>query len=256
MSATKRRLNFTGRKRITRDKVDIVLRPLKPNEPLVADVSIDFTDADFPKSAGVVLEAYQRSSGQRFSLGTVGGLSSNHTISISEIDLSGSVLFRLQVVDLESENGKILGAAERLRPRSSDDPRGKRSLLPIRETDLEDLVWKLQVDDDAGPELLLNYRIPGFKQRLLESTLIQGIILPAALRIILEKLASDRTPDDDEADDWKALWGQFVVTRLKVADDPSEMISEDKEAWVEHCVQVFCGSKGLVEKICRELEED
>src|SRR5262249_21262943 len=154
--------------------------------------------------------------------------------------------FRLKIVDGSKGTGQILGSAERLRPAGADDDSGRRSIFPILEQHLGDEVWRV-ILSDAGPVLALNYRIPGFKHRILENPLVQGIILPAAFRIVLERLIADPVADDEDEDDWRTLWLRFLKERLSIDDDPSEIRVEDREDWIDAAVQKFCHTHGFVE---------
>lgn len=248
MTTAKRRINSTGRKRIARDRVVIRLQPVKQDEPLIASASFRLDDLEFPPDAFVILEAYQRSSGIRFDCGTVGKLKVPPTLHLNEIDSGSTVLFRLKVVDGDAGTGRILGSAERLRPAEGDDQEGKRSIFPIRERPLVDEVWRVEVED-AGPALLLNSRILGFKHRILENPLIQGIILPAALRIVLERLAADSVPDEDDDEDWRSLWLRYLKEQFSIDEEPTDFGAEERREWIDSAVRSFCQAHGFVERI-------
>src|SRR5262249_34078076 len=107
MPAAKRRINSTGRKRIMREKVDIRLEPPTPDKPLSAAATLNLDGLGFPSDAAVVLEAYQRSLGMRFDCGTIGAISVPKILHLNEIDRSGTVLFRLKVIDTDAGSAKI-----------------------------------------------------------------------------------------------------------------------------------------------------
>ena len=77
-----------------------------------------------------MFEAYQRSQGMRFEIGTIGAPAAPQEFVLEEIDPGDSVLFRVKVVDRDEHPGRILGAANRLRADSTETPDGKRSLFP------------------------------------------------------------------------------------------------------------------------------
>jgi hypothetical protein len=256
MASAKRRINSTGRKRIERERAEIRLDPAQPLEPLSAHAAIDLEGLDFPDDAVVILEAYQRSAGMRFGCGTVGALRIPSVLRLDEIDRGAGVLFRLKVIDGGGRTGKILGSAERLRPASNENVEGKRSIFPIREDELHDDIWRVTVDE-SGPWLWLNYRIPGFKHRILENPLLQGVMLPAAFRIVLEHLVNDPVPDDDDPNDWRGLWLRFLREAFAIDDDLSELATDEEErrAWIESAVQTFCAKHDFVGRIRAAAEE-
>ena len=248
MATAKRRINSTGRKRIRRELVEIRLEPPKPLEPLVATASVKLDGLDFPSDAAVILESYQRSSGMRFDCGTVGAIKVPERMRLTDMDSSGSVLFRLKIIDGKAGSGRILGAANRIRPGGDEDVEGRRSLFPIKERDLGPEVWRVEIDE-AGPVLALNYLVPSFKHRILESDLLKGMILPAAFRIVLEHIAADPGVDEDDSEDWRGLWLRYLRETFGIDDDVAELDPEEREVWVHDAVKSFCESHGLVDKI-------
>lgn len=256
MAGAKRRINSTGRKRIRWDLVDIRLLETNPGEALRAQASLELAAAGFPDDARVSIEAYHRSSGMRFDCGTVGELNIPPVLVLDEVDRSGSTLFRVKVTDTTQIPGLLLGSAERIQPRSDESDEGRRSIFPVRETDIGHLVWRVSVDSETSPVLELNNRIPGLKQKILEDPLLQGTILPEALRRVAVELASDPSADYEDETDWKAEWFSYIRDELEVAEDPSELTtSGDKFEWVEDVVRRFCEGAGFVAQIRSKGEE-
>ncbi|EKF42414.1 hypothetical protein NA8A_10143 [Nitratireductor indicus C115] len=257
MSTAKRRINSTGRKRIGRECIEISMLETAPDEPLKAKVSLKLDNQNFPGDATVAVEAYHRSSGMRFDCGTVNALNVPDVLVLSEVDKSGSVLFRLKVVDNDAEPGKLLGSAERLKPKSEDDSDGRRSIFPILYSDLRHDVWKVEIEQGDRPVLVVNKRIPGFSHKLLESPMMQGLLLPAALRFVLKDLVrvSDTGEEDDEPG-WKEEWLEYCRNELGAADDPRELPDEiSKENWIDDVAMRFCENLSLVDRIRTAAEE-
>ena len=251
MSSAKRRINSTGRKRIGRQCVEISMLESFPGEPLKAKVRLSIDREGFPGDASIVLEAYHRSSGMRFDCGTIGSPSVPNIFVMDEVDRSGSVLFRLKVIDNNTEPGKLLGSAERLRPKSEDNSYGRRSLFPIIYRDLRYDVWKVEIEQGDGPKLVVNTRIPGFSHKLLESPMMQGLLLPGALRFVLQELVTlSETGESEDEPGWKDDWLEYCHTELDAEDDPREFKDDSaKKDWIDEVVTRFCENLGLVEKM-------
>jgi hypothetical protein len=226
----------------------------RPGTPLRARATLDLTPMAFPSDAAVAIEAYHRSSGVRFDCGTVGALRIPDELVLDQIDQGGSVLFRVKVVDSNEAQGKILGSAERIAPRSEEDEEGKRSLFPILYRDLGPELWKVQIDYDDRPKLVLNREIPGIKLKLGDNALIQGLLLPAAFRIVLEALVDDPSEDDDEPG-WKADWLKYCAETLGIRTDPSTLDQEGRANWIDDAVAAFCRTYSFMDAI-RRMEED
>lgn len=254
MSTVRKRINSTGRKRIPRERISITLLPVKPDQPLRAVANVNLDGLGFPEGASVVLEAYQRSTAMRMELGTVGRYAVPDPITLDELDPGAVPLFRLKVVDNDGQKGKLLGAAERLRPDSDDTPDGRESLFPVRFVELHDEVWRLQIDE-AGPCLLLNCRIPTLKAEIQRNPLISGILLPAALRGVLDRLVGDSNDTDDDEAAWKEKWLRYCREELGLSEDPGTLPEDRREEWVDDGVKAFCRSAKFMVKIRNQWVE-
>jgi hypothetical protein len=93
-----------------------------------------------------------------------------------------------------------------LRPVHDHGGSDRQPLLPLRETDLGDQLWKIDLDYRTGPTLLINGMIPGLASKLRDRTLVQGLVLPQALRMVLLELGREVDEDDDVwRKDWRTL---------------------------------------------------
>jgi hypothetical protein len=250
--SVQRRLNSTGRTRITRDRVNITIEPSKDlTSPVLASASINLDGLDFPREANVVIEAYYRSSSMRFACGTVSVLAIPQLMELTDIDRGGAIQFRVLVTASDS-SGRILASADGLRPAKQGEGADRQPLLPLRETDLGNELWKVTVDFSAGPTLLVNNRIPGLATNIRTLPLFQGLILPHAFRTVLQNLGA---PGEDEGDDnWGGDWRKFLHT-LGVAAEPDEPNDDDsKQEWIDEAVEVFCNSKDFVGRVRISVE--
>jgi hypothetical protein len=248
MSSAKRRINSTGRKKISQDKIDLRILSVVPGEPLKAKIGIDLGSLDLPSSAAVSVEAYHRSTAMRFDCGTVGTKKIPETLILNELDQAGGVLFRIKIVDRESQPGKILASADRVRPSIEGEHMGRKSIFPVEYRDLGQEIWRVDIDDDAGPFLLLNSKIPALMHRIDDNPIIAGALLPAAFRIVLQHIVSNLSEDDEEGGGWKTDWKRFCREGLGVDDEPEDLEDDDREIWVADVVRRYCEARAFVEK--------
>ena len=249
MSSAKRRINSTGRKKISQDKIDVRILSEVPGEPLKAKIGIDFESLNLPGSAAISVEAYHRSTAMRFDCGTVGTKKIPEVLSLNELDQAGGVLFRIKVVDQEGQPGKILASADRVRPSIEGEHVDRRSIFPVDYRNLGQEVWLVDINDDAGPTLLLNSKIPALMHRIHENPLVAGALLPAAFRIVLLHIAYNPSEDDEDGSGWKADWMRFCSEGLGVEDDPEELEDDDaRDRWVDDVVRRYCETRDFVEK--------
>ena len=256
MSSAKRRINSTGRKRIGRGRIEINLLEYEADEPLKARALLNLQGQGFPGNASVAIEAYHRSSGMRFDCGTVDALNIPDPLILSEIDRSGSVLFRLKVVDSDVEQGRLLGSAERIKPKDEGDSEGRRSIFPVYWRNIGDDVWKVEIEHGDSPALIINYRMSALSSFLFSSPIVLGILLPAALRFVLQELvsSSDTGESENEAG-WKEEWFEYCRNELSLREDPRNFIDESrKRDWIDDAVKKFCKKKSFVDKINGSLK--
>jgi hypothetical protein len=249
MSSAKRRINSTGRKKISQEKIDLRILATVPGEPLKAKLAIDLETLGLPATAALSVEAYHRSSAMRFDCGTVGSKKIPEVLTLNEIDQSGGVLFRIKVIDREGDQGKILASADRVRPSIEGEHIGRKSIFPVEYRDLGQEIWRVEIDDDAGPSLLLNSKVPALMNRIHDNPLVAGALLPAAFRIVLNHLAYNPAEDDEDGSGWKSEWKRFCVEGLDIDDDPDELEdNEARDAWVDQVSGKYCESRSFVDK--------
>jgi hypothetical protein len=257
MATAKRRINHTKRKRIGQEAIDIRLLDTPHGDPPRATAELKLEGFGFPDNAAVAIEAYRSSSLMRFDCGTVSALQVPEVMVLDEIDAGGNIQFRVKVVDLETMTGKLLGAAPRIQPRSKDDDeQGRRSLLPIRYDDLGSEIWRVAGDDDEAPTLVLNMRASGLETKILYDPMVRGLVMPAAFRVVLERLAVSSSPADEDEDDWKRDWARFVEEDLQVDGSPWEGDKDEKEKWINEAVAVFASRAQFLDKIKSASEGD
>jgi hypothetical protein len=247
MTSVQRRFNSTGRLRITRSKIDISLEQAPDlNVIPTARASLKLEGLEVPGDAIVAIEAYYRTSSMRFACGTLSNLMVPERMALSDIDKGGAVRFRVLVIAPDG-TGRILAAADGLRPSTPGDGADRQALLPIRETDIGNELWKIEVDYRTGPVLLVNNRVPGLAAQIRTLPLLQGLILPHAFRAILQDLNPSGESDDDDL--WGDNWRRFltdlgVATEAEDPDDP-DVVDE----WIEAAVRAFSDLKEFAERV-------
>lgn len=242
-----RRINHTGRKRIDKSKVDILLEDKQQ-----FSVAVDFTGLDLPDEAPVYLEAYQRYALQRFYFGTVGNFTSPEDTRLTELDGDMPIQFRVKVVDTAGPEGRLLAAVKGVRASNEQpDAEGHEKLLPVASRDMEDITWRVNIQSDSLPELALNSRIPGSIDRIQRDPTFQALIFPGAVRTILTWIYWNEMIVDDQ-EDWVTRWltfaGSIAGEPPQIDDDQSEVFS-----WIEDVVAAFSKRHSLCARLAEQL---
>lgn len=198
----------------------------------------------------------------RFDCGTVGELRVPPVLLLDQVDRSGSVLFRVKIVDNDNEPGKLLASAERIQPRSEDDADGRRSLFPILYRDLGPETWKVEINYGDRPKLIINTKLPGFSHKLQENALLQGLLLPAAFREVLDKLVQPADAGDDADEEgeggtggWKEEWLQYAHDELGMPEIADSVSEEDRQDWVDEAIIKFSEKGSFISRIRKMADE-
>jgi|GEM_PF-6885817 len=80
--------------------------------------------------------------------------------------------------------------------------------------------------------------------------------MPAAFRVVLERLVASSLPDDDDEDDWKHEWVRFCEEGLELTGGPWEGDKEEKVKWIDEAVSAFAARAGFIDRIKVMAEGD
>lgn len=240
-----RHFNYTGRRRIERSDVSVVIR-MAQNEIPEFDINLDLTRLRLPTEAKVYVEAYYRTSWMRFSCGTVENVIYPDDRRLSDIDRGSTVYFRVLVVDETGEHGRIVASIDGIRPLEPGEQEDKRrSLLPVNLIALGQEIWRLRFEH-SEPVLEVNNRIPEVQNRLQRDPVFLALVYPAVIRQVLEHaIFVEGLDDEDDLGTWQARWVRFgklllpgeapPLTRQE-ADDNREIIMD----WIDQVADAFC----------------
>lgn len=231
------RLNFTGRRRISKSHVTISVTGIGGIETFHADLQL--ASYGFPDSATVIIEAYRQLELVRFDFGTIGSPAPPASCRLSEFGTLAGLKFRIKVVSTEEPRGRLLAVGDRMTPQLEEQQSLSRvPLLAVRAQDLGREVWRLDFADE--PLLLVNPRVVPKKQ-LVQSVEFQSLVLPEILRSILNRILlveQIRVPDDSE--DWTSQWLRFAESMPGVGTVPEQPDPECDIDWIDSAISSFC----------------
>lgn len=239
-----RSLNYTGRRRITREEVSLRLNQLPDKTSAFdADIKLEKSHA-LPENAVVCVEAYRGSSASwmRFPFGTVGALKPPVDRRLTDFDGTDGIRFRIKVTSPEKDQGLLLAEADALSPRMPDEEEPSRqSILPVRsDKNLGKRVWRLDFKDE--PVLLVNSAL-GEKWDVVRDQAFIVLVIPEVLEAILVRvLLVDKYRDDDvdeENEGWHSKWLRFVQSIPGMTDRPDTDEKVVLEDWIEGIVGAF-----------------
>lgn len=246
-----RRINFTDRVKINKDKVTISLH--SKDELKWFDAVIEIEDLGFPKDASVIVEARYKGLKQRFSFGTVGKMSPPASTVISDIPNTEYFYFDVVVV---GKKGKILGVSKNITLGTETKSIGRTSLLPVNIIEMGNEIWRLGFDstDDGRPIIEINKSIPEISTIAKTDMMFMSLVYSSSVRQILDRyLRLVNTDQEYDEETWLTQWNKFVSNTLNIKYRPhstgdSEFLSDEQEQWISTCVDEFCRIYNLKEK--------
>jgi hypothetical protein len=237
-----RKLNYTGRKRIALSDVTISLDPLGPGRhAFIADLRLE--RYRLPRRARIFVEAWKHANRMRFDFGTVGipVHPPAHELELTEFAGTNNMLFRVKVVDFETELGKLLAEADQIRPRLAEETGAEReALLHVRKDDLGQRLWRSEIpdaDSEIMPCIIVNTKLD--KADFTRSAEFRALVLPAVFEQVLMRLP---LPAETESGTWAMRWWTFLI-RLGCGSPASE---DERPDWMEDALDRFCERNNLI----------
>jgi hypothetical protein len=229
-----RRLNFTKRRRIARDDVDIVVH--EDTSPPNFDVQLKLASYGFPSDARVFVEAYRQTTLLRFDFGTTGATSQPADMSLAAFESAAAIRFRVRVTSASDQQGLLIGLADKIPGRNPEDKPDKRHpLLPSRPDDLGEELWRVEFGSDTT-YLVINNQLPDWKETARDPW-FRAAVFPAAMRRILERILLVEKHTDTDDEDWRSRWLQFASSLPGSGPVPRD--SDEYNDWVEDATAAF-----------------
>jgi hypothetical protein len=244
-----KRVNFTGRRRIPRDLVDI---EVFDGQPRKFDARINLESIPFPPGAAVFLEATCAGSTviERFAFGEVGHIRPPEERVLKEVE-GENVFFTLKVVDQTKRVGRLLGIAEHIRPQRAgkETATGRRGILPVEAADLGQELWRLEFGEQ-DVVLLVNKDVPGLADQVRTNPVFYAAVYPAVVRNVLGKAIADDVDIEEDNDRWAIMWLRFGKNLHPTRENPpkADDTQEDRDEWIEEVTRAFCEIHTLKEK--------
>jgi hypothetical protein len=249
---TGRRFNYTGRRRITHDRVNAAILPGESGPELTAKVDLD--SMGFDPSDRVVIEVYLQSVIERLELGTADAPRALVARPLQRFADVEGLRCRVKVIATQgSEAGLLRGIADKLRP-DGDGQQSGQSLLPfVADPSLGQRVWKLDTSEDA-PVVLVN-PMGGLWRNIVREPVFAQLVLPEILDRIVRWVAANRLGDEDDGPvaDWTTFFESLGAdTEALVQSTPEE----DIDVVVEDIVRRFTGNHAFADALLQVFMEE
>ena len=232
-----RRFNYTDRKRITHDLVEIRIKEPEADGPASFTANLRLNDLELPPTAPVTIEAYRGRAAARFRWGSVG--EPNPPPDRRLLNLPDAPLFRVKVSDPDG-SGKLLAMANHIRPRPEER---KSSLIALTvDQNLGKEVWRVHFGDgDNEPTLYVNGAIQGIQHAVLHDGAFRALVMPEVLRVVL---VNALIVQDIDMEDDGAQWGPLLGFARSLHNELPTASEEDLERparmkWIDEVISAF-----------------
>jgi hypothetical protein len=235
----KRTFNYTGRRRILRNDVSVIVRSTGNGWAFDADLRL--ASYKFPHSAEIWVEAHRQNLWMQWPWGTFSAMRVPTNRQLTEFDVPDGVIFRVRVVQPPGqESHKLVGEVDGIQPVKAGeaDDRRRHLLVPVPDT-LDQELWRLDLEHEP-PQLLVNRDAKPSWKDLARSPYFISLVYPEVLRRILAKvLVEDNWSEDDEDSDWQSDWIRFARNLGGLAPVPSPGLKLERETWIDDAVAAF-----------------
>ena len=246
-----KRFNYTGRKSILLDDVQITVSNNAAAEPEVA-AELTLGRYGLPPDSLLYIEAYRQSTLMRFDWGTIAGPKAPANCILADFGSPAGIRFRLKVVDFSQtpagKPARLLALADKIPAiMPHQQPGTPASLLDLVPADLHE-VWRLEFDDGSEPYLAVNKLLISNLATFGRSDQFVSMVLPKVLRSILERiLIVERYESSSDHSDWQQLWLSMAHTSLGAGAAPRPIVSSGGELenfpeldeWIDGAVDRF-----------------
>lgn len=246
-----RTFNYTGRRAI--QKSEVVFSLDESGGITGFNVEFRLDESNYPDDASVYVDAYYKETRQRFYFGKIARITPPKDRALTEIDLSGSPLFRVLIVDESNKHGLLLASGEAFRADDEDGSSNEKreSLLSVKKKSLGEVAWRVEFDNSGIPELCINSNIPNAIERIKSDPLFQSLILPAAFKQILIQILWNNAEEESESNQrWMELAEHFGDERPD-DNDPQRLIE-----WVDEIIDTFCEKFDMCDRLINAIKEE
>lgn len=243
----KRFFNYTDRKRLVNQSYNIRLDEQSGGSVIVTlsfAKELIFSEG-IPENCFIWLEAYIGTKIMRFPVGNleettefVGMLSA---FTPQEIP---AVLFRIKLLDKDSQSSRIVAWKDKISPISYDAQGNRKSLLPVRFDDLGNLIWDIDfVTNESQPVLVVNNCLS--KEIVSRDVSFAALVFPRVLKEVLQHLLEDEDNPEEVENDWIKFAKNYVEIYSLSDEDSNAEKKIKRDGWIEEVIQSFAKDKDL-----------
>lgn len=235
----KRTFNYTGRKRIVREDVSVILRQV--DGVWFYEATLSLSEYHFPRNAEIWVEAYRGNLWMQWAWGTITLQRIPSDRKLTEFGDPEGILFRVRVVQpAGAEHHKLVGEADQIPfVKAGEENDRRRRLMTTIPHPLDQELWKIDFDSDP-PTLLVNSDAKPSWKSMAQSPQFEALVYPEVFRRIMLQILIENewSPDDDPG--WESDWMKFAFSLLGGGNLPDSNDKSGRAVWIDEAVSAFC----------------
>jgi hypothetical protein len=244
MGRVSTRSNPTNLKKVDKARINISVSEIASRR-FFNLIKLNLSGLGLAEDDRVICVAGAGKSSVRFEMGTVAEWKKGN-LPLDDLDRSESLRFRILI---HAENNPLLKAsAESLRPM---DESQSESLLPMEPADLGQALWRLDINDE-GPVLKFNMKVFPSASGIENYLPFGALVIPEALRRIVETIAKDPERLNDENDSLGS-WAPWLDS-LGVNGLSADAEEDEKQEWCNEVIEAFCNRHFFAARLAQQLE--
>lgn len=243
----RRRIRLTGRRQLSKSAVRVSLSELGGDPLVVVTVAHPEAFKPFPSGAKVSLRLVENKAVEVVDLGTVAKLHTSRKLNLRELTAPSC---QLRIADPgHKAKGLLLASTDTWTLRGDDEKNdaNSRGILQFLAAETAPQPWKLQINENDFPLVLVDKRIPNAGLWARNDPVFVGTALPAIVRQILDEILRGQYSDDTP---WVVSWLQWADAILPGA---APSLPEDDRAvrldYLDRLLDSFCSKHDLAEKM-------
>jgi hypothetical protein len=250
----RRSIRLTGRRQLPSSLADVGIREVGAKRLVTMSFKDPAALRGFPPSAHVTLRLAENKQMEVLDFGTIGAPK-----SIAELKNTsfGDPSCQVRVADTGTDHlGLLLGSTKTWRLNSDRTPEegSVRGILRFQPANIAPRAWKLDIQEDAHPIVLVDNRINDPRTWAKTNPVFVACVLPAILHMVFDDILSKPDPADTEwMSDW-LRWADTVMTGTQIPNDHQDMKS--RHEWIEQLIESFCQRHRLSDRVVDERSRE
>jgi hypothetical protein len=247
----RRTIRLTGRKQLPVSCANVNIRDVGERKLVTLAIADPAALRGFPRSARIKLKLVENKQMELLDFGTIGEPKSAAELQNATFEDPSC---QVRIADTGNErHGVLLGSTKQWRLLSDKQPEqgGSRGILRFLPKDIAPRVWKLDMQEDAHPIVLVDERIPNVKSWVKNNAVFVSAVLPAILQSVFSEILATPEPADIQ---WMSDWLRWAEALMPGYPAPKHDSDEaERSDWIERLVDTFCERHRLSDKLVSEL---